>query len=867
MTVHSQSNSKPGAPGDSSGDSPHKTVRPKKLAALSDHRTDPLVERFVTTDDPLASILEAQPEPRSLIVQALLYIQECLDGKRLAKDAVNLAQAVPLTGWDPELLILFLSNWAELSRRVGRPSTAETLLHRARSIVTDETHPEIIAAIMLVEGSLADTTGNKTRAEDILASILKTVSKHSARRKFYVWEHVLFLAMQGRAQDVAEEARELSWQSNDRYRASRLLIVQFIDAMETGQAQKAAEAMTQLKSGIHRPRDMTRFPLRDYQALLAMMHNGSDMPGDPGTEEDSAEHPRVTVIRSLLGNRPEEALRAARVEASRVLGSIFASGFESFNLIRAELASGNAESAQRLLQMRRTRGNVHYLDSLFFARAELLQKQPKKAAHHFGDLLGSIEHYRAKGRLDFELRLACELDAGAILRLTQEAERSRKRSLGVYTLRKKDGDSVSSNTLTRHASGTAAHPAGDTPAEGDEEATPGVNAFRGRSSVAEEVRQAITRFAGLEAPVLITGETGTGKELVARALHAASPRAGAPFLAINCGAITESLLESELFGHERGAFTGAEKATRGLFEAAGTGTILLDEIGDITPRLQASLLRVLETGEIRAVGSTQTRTISCRVLAATNVDLEQAVADGHFREDLLYRLQRLGIHLPALRDRPDDILVLTRYFLDTGRRIGQHAVLSKRIRTALRDYAWPGNIRELKNVVERMRLMHSDKLSYDIGDLDLRFRPAGADPAEGSVVSRPRPAARVKAKPQGDTGQLSPARAAAEAVMPTAPPAPPPSPAATNAESVEARAERIVSTGNSTMRRLERLKALFAQYRRLTRKEVIGILDISPNTATKYLKILCDEGQIRMVEPNSSTRTRYFEQVDAKDSN
>ncbi|MDA1044364.1 MAG: sigma 54-interacting transcriptional regulator, partial [Verrucomicrobia bacterium] len=338
----------------------------------------------------------------------------------------------------------------------------------------------------------------------------------------------------------------------------------------------------------------------------------------------------------------------------------------------------------------------------------------------------------------------------------------------------------------------------------------------------------------------------------------------------NCSAITESLLESELFGHEKGAFTGAEKANRGLFEATGKGTILLDEIGDISPRLQATLLRVLEAGEIRAVGSTETRKIDCRILAATNVNLEQAAQEGIFRTDLIYRLQRLCIHLPPLRERRDDILVLARHFLDTGRRIGVHAVLADAVRKALRGYDWPGNIRELHNVIERMRLMHSDKLSYDITDLDLRFQSveqAKRDAAEQQSQDVERKE-RPKARPARDAipARLRLGDNATRREEPTVDT----SPAATGNDlaqnspvpsTTDLDVERILDTGTSSMRRLVKLRATFAKHQRLTRKEVIQILDVSPNTATKYLQDLTDEGSIKVVSPNGSTRSRYFEYI------
>jgi sigma-54-specific transcriptional regulator len=211
----------------------------------------------------------------------------------------------------------------------------------------------------------------------------------------------------------------------------------------------------------------------------------------------------------------------------------------------------------------------------------------------------------------------------------------------------------------------------------------------------------IARIAPSEATVLITGETGTGKELVARHVHALSNRRDAKFVAINCGAFSETLIESELFGYERGAFTGAQQSKQGWFEAANGGTLFLDEIGDLPLPMQVKLLRVLQEREVVRLGSRQPVPIDVRLIAATNVDLAEAVRAGRFREDLYYRLKVISLPLRPLRERLGDILPLTRHFLQTyARRIGENDVqLTTDAEQELLSYPWPGNIRELENVI------------------------------------------------------------------------------------------------------------------------------------------------------------------------
>lgn len=250
----------------------------------------------------------------------------------------------------------------------------------------------------------------------------------------------------------------------------------------------------------------------------------------------------------------------------------------------------------------------------------------------------------------------------------------------------------------------------------------------GNSPAVRVLTQNIRKFAPVELPLLITGETGTGKEMAARALHQLSPRHAKPFAAINCGALPANLVQSELFGHERGSFTGATARRIGHFEAADGGTVFLDEIGDLPLDAQTNLLRVLQEGTIDRVGSCQSVKVDVRVLAATHVDLEKAVAQGRFREDLFYRLNVLRLRMPPLRERTGDIELLAQHFLDAFREgYGTRArAFSTSARKAMNAFSWPGNVRELMNRVQRAAVIADDALITP-EDLELSPESPGAD--------------------------------------------------------------------------------------------------------------------------------------------
>jgi DNA-binding NtrC family response regulator len=276
----------------------------------------------------------------------------------------------------------------------------------------------------------------------------------------------------------------------------------------------------------------------------------------------------------------------------------------------------------------------------------------------------------------------------------------------------------------------------------------GLPTIVGASPEIREVLAVIARVAASDSPVLVQGESGTGKELVARSIHLQSPRAARPFVSINCGALPDTLLESELFGHKKGAFSGAINSRVGLFEAANGGTLFLDEIGEMSPAMQVRLLRVLDSGEVRRVGEERVFHVDVRVVAATAKDLAREATEGHFRWDLFYRVSTIVIPVPPLRRRRGDIPLLVDHFLGGHARRGKALRFSADAMERLLEYGWPGNIRELRNLVERLHILHEGS-EVRADDLPGEFRRA-------APAAAPEPAVRPATAPPEQAPVLVP---------------------------------------------------------------------------------------------------------------
>lgn len=460
----------------------------------------------------------------------------------------------------------------------------------------------------------------------------------------------------------------------------------------------------------------------------------------------------------------------------------------AYNPVRAALCLGELDMAAGLLSQRLAVHADTWLDHLFWMRLHLADRDRAPAVDRLRRTLEGADRYGARGRVEIELRLSREL---ALLDLAELMGELRE----VRVQQRPEA------------------PSGPTPGQ-----------LVGDSAALAHVRGWIASYADATAPVLILGETGTGKDLVARQLHAQSRRHAAPFVAVNCAAIAENLLEAELFGHVQGAYTGADSRRPGLIASAGAGTLFLDEIGDTGARFQSALLRLLENQEYRPIGSDRAEHVACRIVAATNVDLDRACDEGRFRRDLLYRLQQLPIVVPPLRHRREDIPLLVQVFLSASGLPGCR--LDPELMQHLMEQRWPGNVRQLRNEIERLRLHNPGRTV--LGMAEHKALPGARQPT-GS-----RETTRFFRRPDHAVAARTPVTPAGGSPLPA------------------------YGHGNPQMALQQRILDLFTRYARLTRKQMMELAGISSATATRHLNALCAEGRLRRVCPTPAPRTFYF---------
>lgn len=736
----------------------------------------PLIKEYIEPKEGFESTLKRlhENEPANIMYEKLYEVKKKQNLERIEPLVFNFSDEFLLEKkYDKELIVLFYQMNANLAYYYNKPEMGHMLFKRADAYIDKYTPPYL----------LLPTKANLINGQEFILFIEDHLLKYSHTSPHYCGAFEIYFAKVACLGFLPKEKLIKLYLENKSYasNSSRIDISRFIYSIETIQVTKINELKSiifnkdfSIGEGSSQYLDI----LPHYKLLYEVLFEINAWP-----ESHYASNKNILIMYFILKRDIKKALQIAKEFFVYDLSPIL-----TYNLVRCELVNKNFESAYRCIKKFIEEGEDHFMIYFFYARIEIARGNRELACQYFTKSMEISKKNNAEGLFDFELSLAFELSMSDLRYLLENASKVNSKEI---TLNK---ETLKIESLKR-----------------DE--------IIGSSNIITEIKSKINNYADSDIPVLITGETGVGKDLIAKALHQQSKRKSDDFYAINCGSLSESLLLSELFGHEAGSFTGANKAHKGLFEAVGKGTIFLDEIGEITPALQIALLRVLDQNEFKPVGSNTFKKCQCRILFATNANLEKMVEDKLFRKDLLFRLKRLEIYIPPLRDRLEDIPDLVKHYFLLGRSDQTAPKIETELMKAFQDYTWPGNIRQLKNEIEKMRVLHSEKLNYSLADFPFQNK-------EKNLT--------VKKETEDPEPQKTPLKS--------------------NGYSVE----NVLNNSKNSIRRLDRLKDLFREHKKFTRKELIEITKFAPKTIARDLEQLCKEGVVERVMPNATARTHYF---------
>lgn len=753
----------------------------------------PVVSEYINTNKRLVLVLEEKRDTKQPLEEAVYQLYKKGFGfewkeEDLAQYDEALIQGHP----DPEAYVLLISvvlGALSDSNKRDRSSISYSIL---KDINTDKMHPTLLAIYYI---NLATYLYHHKKDPLFLEYMQKAInSTDSTSKRFYL---IILLALVilcniGYLKYLAKYSKHIPYHELSGIELNALAELELdnsIFVIDISKAKQAFESFQKYYSIVYKKNDRLD---RRHDILLLMQNQFDSL-----DYKNSFIAKYAKCCELLLQKKFKEALalyESDKEDMNHILSNII---YARYFLLNVELNLCNKGKARLLLTEMQDELDIYYFDNLFWARLFLLEKQYNKAREAFQKLMTNVKRFGSEGRLLYELQFVKELSLYDFYRMYQNLAPSLELTTEANTEKNNETNDI----------------------------------LIGKSTALKKIKENIKTYAEVREPILIIGETGTGKELVARAIHQAGKDAKQPFLAINCSSLTDTLLESELFGYEAGAFTGALREKKGFFEAAGRGTVFLDEFGSISNRMQASLLRVLEYYEVRRVGSSKTRKIECRIIVASNVNLKEAVETQKFREDLYFRLKRFDVHLPPLRERADDIPLLVTHFLKADPEKQQVAKkLSSELLEHLQKYSWPGNIRELKNEIDRLSILYGDKNIIQLEDFDFSR-------LQNYMIKLPK--------------QMEPNTIEKEKSV-------------FINQSIEEKALQVLKKGNKIERRRNDLALLFKKHQQLTRLQVIEILGISPSTATADLEDLCKKGLIRKVMPNKSVRTHYFENINSE---
>lgn len=749
------------------------------------------------------------------VIKAIKGMRAAFFELELAEAAFSDAESVLMIDQDIFLQILFLEFRAKLAIALGRIGEGQLLIAQIKGLLQPDMPHEYQIIPITCEISLLIKEGNFKLAENLIEECLQVLSLESDRYLYLILDYGFLLAIECRMKKIKDTIESICLSAKNYALQSFSSIVLFVDSTYRCELDNSLRLETTIDYYTdffqYFKKDLTRC----FLFILVLKFNyGTMQEYEFLKKTENKNQPEIMALYYLIKRKPEEAQQLISVEEVEKIGYLKNHDMAVYKPISVALSCGGYQEAKLLLIEKIQLENSHYFDDFIFARIEYLEGNTEKALAHFKMVYDNCIMNDCLRRLEFEMDLACEL---------------KNRDNQIFWDFAKKSSAISSVETPESSNAPEDH-----------------YDMLGESPAIKNVYESIKKYGPLNLPVLIIGETGTGKELTARALHTESSRRNKPYLAINCGAISESLLHSELFGYEQGAFTGASKHKIGILEAAGDGTVFLDEIGEISPAIQVALLRVLENNEIRPVGGSRTKKLNFRFIAATNAPLQLLVEQNKFRMDLLYRLQRFQINLPPLRHRKSDIKALAINFLQKEK-TSQNFTLSENFIKAIENYPWPGNIRELKNEMEKIAILNVNKNNFTEKDLPQgKFQSiisANYQYADNlSQLGQEKP---LLEQPQNynqasQSGELDNTK---------------------NSRSMEEDFQIFLGNRNSTLRRKTKLIKLFEKYQNLTRSEVARVMNLALNTAAKDLENLESEGVIERIKPSASPRTHYFSLV------
>lgn len=724
--------------------------------------------------------------PNHQLANTMKLIYSVLVEQESFENSITTINQLDYCQFEIEEQLLFLEYLISLYISNNRHSNALSILSAMKSLISSNLSIEFQTLPYNMEGLINSSQGDKKSRTLAFEKCLEMLKGKSKRYKVILWDYMIHLCLTNDFEKIEKNIAELKKEMLGTQIEKRFdFVLLLLDSEKClwknleGHCKRIQEDPALLRFTnrvLIKETSHSKVFLEQDESLLDKKN-----PNDWG----------LLSTLYLIKKKKQDALKWARKYAESNISFKSASS-EAFLLLRAELANGNANAADFFLENKIKVGNDSIFDNFFKFRIHRLKGNLDIAQTYFNKTLNIVDQFSLQERLDMEVQLSPEIPLKDLRSFINNS----------IAITMPSPIEINNQLLQ------------DISLKQKKEVS-GLGYIVGEHPSILYVKELIQKFASVDLPVLITGETGTGKELVARALWQIGTHKNKKFIPINCGAISDHLLQSELFGHKKGAFTGATQDHKGIFEEAGDGIVFLDEIGEISAQMQVSLLRILESREYRAVGGTETKSLKCKVIFATNRNLADMVVKGQFRQDLQYRIDRLMIPLPALRERPSDIPILIQHFINEQNAALPPIYFDKKALDHLSALPWEGNIRELRNEMERVRIFHSDKVSINISDLSQKYQTIKVIP------NKPHSSKLATSAPNANEDNLLNLK--------------------------------------SRLRKIDELKKLFESYGKLSRTESATLLKVSLNTSANYLNLLEKENFIKKVMPTNSVKTHYYE--------